>query len=81
MAFAAGENKSSPQTFQTPENTILSRSKPDSFDFCGIVNSEISSQLVANIYSVVSEVRASAYFEFKLRKMFFAGESNRVCEC
>jgi len=35
------------------------------------VNSEISSQLVANIYSVVSEVGALAYFEFNLRKVLF----------
>jgi len=31
-AFAAGKNKSRPKTVQTPENTILSLSEPDSFD-------------------------------------------------
>jgi len=31
-AFAAGKNRSSPQTFQTPDNTILSLWKTDSFD-------------------------------------------------
>ena len=37
----------------------------------GIVNSEISGQRVANIYSVVSEVGALAYFEFILRNIVF----------
>jgi len=35
------------------------------------VNSEISSQLVANICGVVSELGALAYFELKLRKIVF----------
>jgi len=39
--------------------------------FYGIINTEISSQLVANIYIVVSEVGTLVYFEFKLWKMFF----------
>jgi len=42
-----------------------------STNFNGVVNSEISSQLVANIYSVVSELGALAFFEFKLRKIVF----------
>jgi len=32
VAFAAGKNKSKPKTFQTPENTILSLSKTNSFN-------------------------------------------------
>jgi len=32
VAFATGKNKISPQTFQTPENKILSLSETDSFD-------------------------------------------------
>jgi len=35
------------------------------------MNSEISGQLVTNICSVVSEVEALAYVEFKLRKIVF----------
>jgi len=72
VSFAAGKNKSKPKTFQTPENTILSLSETDSFDnFYGIVKSEISGQLIANIYSVVSELEAQAYFDLKLRKIVF----------
>jgi len=48
-------------------SSLLSLSETDIFEKkCGIVNGEIGSQLVANIYRVVSEVAAVAYFEFKL---------------
>ena len=35
------------------------------------MNSEISSQLITNIYSAVSELETLAYFEYKLRTIVF----------
>jgi len=56
VPVVSAKTKSKPKTFQTPENAM--RSETDSFDknFYGIVNREISSQLLANIYRGVWEV-------------------------
>jgi len=66
----SGENqKQTIKAFQTGENAVAyshSQSWTVSKKFYGIVNREIGSQVVANIYGVVSEVAAVAYVEFKL---------------